>query len=154
MRKRKSVRGCVVGADISVLNLVVIKKGDVDIPGLNDTVKPRRLGPKRASKIRKLFNLEKKDDVRKYVIRRKIEKENKKPYFKAPKIQRLVTPRRLQHKRQIEAVKRKRSEKSRKEALDYQERFLKKKRPTVAAVKKTTEKKRKREASSRRKGTS
>lgn len=33
---------------------------------------PRRLGPKRANNIRKLFNLTKQDDVRKYVIRREV----------------------------------------------------------------------------------
>jgi len=66
-RKRKSVRGCIVSADLSVLNLVVVKKGAAEIEGLTDKQKPRRLGPKRASKIRKLFNLEKGDDVRKYV---------------------------------------------------------------------------------------
>jgi len=64
-RKRKSTRGCIVSSDLSVLNLVVIKKGANEIEGLTDTQKPRRLGPKRASKIRKLFNLEKGDDVRK-----------------------------------------------------------------------------------------
>lgn len=53
-RKRKSVRGCIVGSDLSVLNLVVVKKGDAEIEGLTDQVKPRRLGPKRASRIRKL----------------------------------------------------------------------------------------------------
>jgi small subunit ribosomal protein S6e len=73
-RKRKSVRGCIVGPDLSVINLVVVAKGENEIPGLTDTVKPRRLGPKRASKIKKLFNLSKEDDVRKYVIRRQIEK--------------------------------------------------------------------------------
>lgn len=52
-----------------------------------------------ANNIRKLFNLTKEDDVRKFVIRRKIEKEGKKPYTKAPRIQRLVTPERLQRKR-------------------------------------------------------
>uniref|UniRef100_A0A8C8ELQ0 Small ribosomal subunit protein eS6 n=2 Tax=Oncorhynchus TaxID=8016 RepID=A0A8C8ELQ0_ONCTS len=56
-RKRKSVRGCIVDANLSVLNLVIIKKGEKDIPGLTDSTVPRRLGPKRASKIRKLFNL-------------------------------------------------------------------------------------------------
>lgn len=62
-----------------------------------DVTIPRRLGPKRAGRIRKLFNLSKKDDVRKYVIRRKIEpKSGKKSYTKAPKIQRLVTPQTLQ----------------------------------------------------------
>uniref|UniRef100_A0A674NP45 Small ribosomal subunit protein eS6 n=1 Tax=Takifugu rubripes TaxID=31033 RepID=A0A674NP45_TAKRU len=58
-RKRKSVRGCIVDANLSVLNLVIVKKGEKDIPGLTDTTVPRRLGPKRASKIRKLFNLRK-----------------------------------------------------------------------------------------------
>jgi small subunit ribosomal protein S6e len=54
-RKRKSVRGCIVGSDLSVLSLVVVKQGEQDIPGLTDTTVPKRLGPKRASKIRKFF---------------------------------------------------------------------------------------------------
>jgi len=61
------VRGCIVSQDLSVLNLVIVKKGENDLPGLTDTEKPRMRGPKRASKIRKLFNLSKEDDVRKYV---------------------------------------------------------------------------------------
>merc|ERR1712098_923767 len=71
-RKRKSVRGCIVDSNLSVLNLVIVKKGDNDIPGLTDRVVPRRLGPKRAGKIRKLFNLTKEDDVTQYIIRRPI----------------------------------------------------------------------------------
>jgi len=119
-RKRKSVRGCIVSSDLSVLNLVVVKKGEAEIEGLTDTVKPRRLGPKRASRIRKLFNLTKQDDVRKYVIRRQVTpKSGKKPYFKAPKIQRLVTPLRLQHRRARIAVKRQRWESTRREAEAY-----------------------------------
>jgi len=31
--KRKSVRGCIVAHDLSVLNLVVVAKGPADIPG-------------------------------------------------------------------------------------------------------------------------
>jgi len=117
--KRKSVRGCIVSSDLAVLNLVVVKKGDAEIPGLTDTQKPRRKGPKRASKIRKLFNLGKKDDVRKYVIRRQIVKDGKKPTTKAPKIQRLVTPQRLQHKRQLIAIKKQHWVQSRKDAEEY-----------------------------------
>lgn len=98
-RKRKSVRGCIVGPDLSVLNLVVIKKGEQDVPGLTDTSVPRRLGPKRANKIRALFNLSKSDDVRKFVIARKFEKKGK-VVTKRPKIQRLVTPVTLRRKRQ------------------------------------------------------
>lgn len=98
-RKKKSARGCIVDAGLSVLALSIVKKGPKEIEGLTDTTRPRRLGPKRASKIRKLFNLTKEDDVRHYVIKRKIEKEGKKDTYKAPKIQRLVTPQRLQRKR-------------------------------------------------------
>ena len=82
-RKRKSVRGCIVGMDLSVLALAIVKQGDNDVPGLTDTVgdgctmlfkmksltisfhqvHPKRLGPKRATKIRKFFGLSKEDDV-------------------------------------------------------------------------------------------
>jgi small subunit ribosomal protein S6e len=121
-RKRKSIRGCIVSADLSVLNLVIVKKGDAEIEGVTNVNKPRRLGPKRATRIRRLFNLDKNDDVRKYVIRRKIEgKTGKKPVFKAPKIQRLVTPRRLQHKRQQKATIKARYEKTRTESAAFQE---------------------------------
>lgn len=82
---------------MSVLALIVVRKGEKEIPGLTDNNVPRRLGPKRASKIRKLYNLGKEDDVRRYVVRRPLpKKEGKKQRFKAPKIQRLVTPNVLQ----------------------------------------------------------
>jgi len=122
-RIRKSVRGCIVGPDISALHLVVVKKGPEEIPGLTDKNVPNRLGPKRASKIRRLFNLSKKDDVRKYVIRRSIPaKEGKKVQkakSKAPKIQRLVTPRTLRHKREIMAEKRYRRTHTKELAAEY-----------------------------------
>merc|ERR1712215_288490 len=81
-RKRKSCRGCIVDSNLSVLNLVVVKKGDEEIPGLTDRVVPRRLGPKRVGKIR----------------------------MKSPAIQRLVTPVRLQRKRAIMTKKRLRAQ--------------------------------------------
>lgn len=120
-RKRKSVRGCIVASDISALHLVIVKKGAEEIPDLTDKYVPRRLGPKRASKIRKLFNLSKSDDVRKYVIRREIPlKEGKtKKRTKAPKIQRLVTPQALQHKRARLALKKARTTRRREEAAEY-----------------------------------
>merc|ERR1712065_99360 len=70
MMKRKSVRGCIVAQDLSVLNLVIVERGPAELPGITDVVRPRRLGPKRASKIRKLFDLDETDDVRKFVVRR------------------------------------------------------------------------------------
>lgn len=62
-RKRKSVRGCIVGPDLAVLSLVIIKQGEDELPGLTDVNHPNRLGPKRATKIRRFFSLSKEDDV-------------------------------------------------------------------------------------------
>ncbi|KAH1098801.1 hypothetical protein J1N35_015722 [Gossypium stocksii] len=100
-RRRKSVRGCIVSHDLSVLNLVIVKKGENELPGLTDTEKPRMRGPKRASKIRKLFNLSKEDDVRKYVssYRRTFTTKSGKKVSKAPKIQRLSSRNELQRPR-------------------------------------------------------
>jgi small subunit ribosomal protein S6e len=121
-KKRTSVRGCIVGPDMSVLSLVITKKGDGELPGITDKYIPRRLGPKRASKIRKLFNLSKEDDVRKYVIKREVTKEKDgkvKKKVKSPKIQRLITPNVLTHRRRAVNLRKKRVEKSKLEAAEY-----------------------------------
>jgi len=114
-RKRRSVRGCIVDRDIGTLHLTIVSKGEKEIEGLTDKKTPRRLGPKRANKIRKLFGLPKhsdkigsKDktkvhvdrfDVCRYVVRRPTKTVGDKHYTKAPKIQRLITARRLKRKR-------------------------------------------------------
>lgn len=123
-RRRKSVRGCIVDGNLSVLSLVIVKKGEKEVPGLTDTTIPRRLGPKRASKIRKLFNLSKQDDVRQYVVKRPLpQKDGKKQRFKAPKVQRLITPETLQRKRHRLALKKKRCLK-RKEDMNVYKKLL------------------------------
>ncbi|KAJ3831529.1 40s ribosomal protein s6-b [Lentinula raphanica] len=131
--KRKSVRGCIVGPDIAVLSVVIVKQGQQDIPGLMDTVLPKRLGPKRATKIRKFFNLSKEDDVRKYV-----KKEGAKPYTKAPKIQRLVTSMRLQRRRHLCSIKRRKLEHQKEQKAEYDALLSKRvagKKAKVAAIK-------------------
>ncbi|KAH0544800.1 hypothetical protein FGG08_001029 [Glutinoglossum americanum] len=148
-RKRKSVRGCIVGMDLAVLSLAIVKQGEAEIPGLTDVVHPKRLGPKRATKIRRFFGLSKDDDVRKFVIRREVQPkgEGKKPYTKAPKIQRLVTPQRLQRKRHRVALKRRHAEASKDAANDYAQLLAKR----VAEEKAKKTELRKRRASSMRK---
>jgi small subunit ribosomal protein S6e len=91
-RRRKALRGCILGNDISCVNVTIVKSGEQAIEGVTDVSLPRRLGPKRANNIRKLFNLSREDDVRKFVVRRKVTKAGKKDRFKAPKVQRLITP--------------------------------------------------------------
>jgi small subunit ribosomal protein S6e len=145
-RKRKSVRGCVVSSELSVLNLVVVKKGPTEIPGLTDAIKPRRHAPKRASKIRQLFNLKRnkdgkwEDDVRQYNVKRRIAKEGQKAYFKKPTIQRLVTPQRLQRKRHEKHVRKVRQEANKKSAATYNDliaaRFKEQRDKRAAAVQK------------------
>lgn len=118
-RKRKSVRGAFVSRETSVVHLIVSKRGKEPIPDVTNVSVPKRLGPKRANNLRKLFNLDKKDDVRQYVVRRTIEKEGKKPKTKAPKIQRLITPDRLQRKRRRAALIKRGREHSKKQAAAY-----------------------------------
>jgi small subunit ribosomal protein S6e len=164
-RKCKSVRGCIVSPDIAVLSLVIVKQGEGEITGLTDNVLPKRLGPKRATKIRKFFNLGKEDNVRKYVVRREVKsmkKEDAKPYTKAyvlsrrppylltdhltllsmffirPKIQRLVTPMRLQRRRHLNALKHRRLDHQKEQKAEYDTLIQKRvaeKKAKVAAIK-------------------
>ena len=119
--KRKTVRGCVVGLDLAAINLVLVQKGEQEVAGLTDVTVPRRLGPKRANKIRKLFNLPKHSDnigvknptkikvdptdVCRVVVRRTTKTVGDKTYYKAPKIQRLITAERVARKRVRRAAK-------------------------------------------------
>jgi small subunit ribosomal protein S6e len=123
IRKRKSVRGCIVGHDLAILNLVLVKEGKKPVEGLTDGTAVRRLGPKRASKIRKLYDLTKSDDIKKFVIRREIKSgegdDEKVKNTKAPKIQRLVTPITLQRKRSIKNTMLKKVRANREEIINY-----------------------------------
>jgi len=138
-RKRKSVRGCIVGPDLSVIALAITKVGEQQIAGLTDTKQPKRLGPKRATKIRKLFALTKDDDVRRFVIRRKIEKEGKPVRYKAPRIQRLVTDARLRRKRLYKAEKKARFERTKKAREDYHKVVVEYKKKKAATLKEETQ---------------
>jgi small subunit ribosomal protein S6e len=120
-RKRRSVRGCIIDRDIGCVHCTIVTKGATEITGLTDVKTPRRLGPKRANKIRKLFGLPKhsdkigsKDktkvtvdrfDVCRYVVRRPTKAVGDKQYYKAPRIQRLITSQRLRRKREHKKAK-------------------------------------------------
>merc|ERR1719181_222544 len=132
-RKKKSVRGCIVGSDIAVLNLLIVTAPNNPVPGLTDEPQPRRLGPKRANNIRKLFNLEKADDPCKYVIARSVPGKDGKTNRKAPKVQRLITPLVLRRKRYRKALKLKAREKAKAAASEYG-RLLKKRKDEAAAA--------------------
>lgn len=104
-RKRKSVRGCITGPDLSVIALRIVKHGDAAIPGCTDVDFANRLGKKRKNRICKDFALDKKvDNVKDYVVHRKIEKGDK-TFYKAPKIQRMITDKRLRRRKALANAK-------------------------------------------------
>ncbi|EFC37563.1 predicted protein [Naegleria gruberi] len=98
-RRRIKLKGCILDRNLRAVSAIIIRKGALEIPGLTDSIHPKTLGPKRASKIRKLFNLSKSDDVRKYVVKREVV-ICKKKFVKGVKIQRLITPERIRRKAQ------------------------------------------------------
>lgn len=105
-RRRKAVRGDIVQEDISMLNVSISKVGDNTLEGVTDVSKPRPLGPKRVSTIRKLWNLPRTADVKKFVVKRKVSKAGKKDRYKSPVVQRLITSKiRAQRVRKVAARK-------------------------------------------------
>lgn len=124
-RKRKTVRGCIVSPALAVINLVILKRGEADIAGLTDEAsqKPAKFFVKRASKLRKLFGLDKKTDLRKYALKRLVTKTTKKgktvKYTINPKIQRLVTPRRVAMKARQQKLIHKRTLATKKQAEEF-----------------------------------
>jgi len=136
-RRRRSIRGCIAGPDLSMIQLIIVKRGPTDIPKLTDKVseQPSTRGPKRANHIRAVWGLTKKDDVRKFVVRRRIPgKEGKPDKFKSPKIQRLITPVTRQRKRALLKEKRARYEKNVREAQDYQKLLAQRRSAARAAL--------------------
>jgi len=104
-RKRKSVRGCITGPDLAVIALRIVKHGDNPIQGVTDVDFANRLGKKRKNRICKDFALDKKiDNVKDYVVHRKIVKGDK-TFYKAPRIQRMVSDKRLRRKRALANAK-------------------------------------------------
>jgi len=100
-----------------------MKKGEKEIEGVTNVERPNRLGDKRRNNIIKTFALDKKkDDVRKYVVRREIKRKDK-TFYKSPKIQRLITETRLRRKRQHKAEVVGRN-KSTRESLEKYEKLL------------------------------
>ena len=117
-------------------------KGEGEVAGLTDADRPRRLGPKRAKNIREAFVLRKgKDDVRKYVVRREVKKGDK-TFYKAPKIQRLITEKKIRRKTVYKRIKKDRWLKAKEAHITYEKllsKYLKEKKASDKAAKKATE---------------
>ena len=103
-----------------MIALKITKKGDKEIEGCTDKEMPNRLFKKRKNKIAAVFGLDpKKDDVTKYVVRREI-KRGDKTHYKAPKVQRLITEKRLRRKKLIKREKLDRFKTSKEAAAKYE----------------------------------
>merc|ERR1712109_94674 len=92
-RRRRSVRGCITGPDLAVISLKTDKKV------------PNRLFKKRKNKIAAVFGLDKKkDNVCRYVAKREVRRGDK-THYKVPKVQRLITEKRVRRKKLIKREK-------------------------------------------------
>ena len=160
IRVRRLVRVCIISNDIKNVHLKIIKKGAKPIAGLTEEkdAQPKRLGPKRATRILKQFGLtavynEKKKNkeerknlrfmITKFAPKRTVKTKNGKEYVKSAKVQRLITPDRLRRKRLLKKFHKERQEKAEKDKKDYQD-LLKKtfdKKGTKAKKGKKSEKK-------------
>lgn len=79
----------------------IVKKGEKEIDGVTNVARANRLGVKRRGNIIKTFDLDRKhDDVRQYVVRREI-KRGDKTFYKSPRIQRMISEKRLRRKKLI-----------------------------------------------------
>ncbi|XP_035866168.1 LOW QUALITY PROTEIN: 40S ribosomal protein S6-like [Phyllostomus discolor] len=137
-RKCKSVQGCSVDANLSVLHLVILKKkkkGERVVGGIFLFLVPIAsvsycLGPKNPSRVGKLFNLSKEDNICQYVVRKPLNEEGKKPRTKVPKIQCLFTPRVLQHKHYPIALNKQHTKKNKDESAEYAKLLAKRMKET------------------------
>lgn len=119
-RRRRSVRGCITGPDLVVISLKIQKHGDKPIAGCTDKEVASRLFKKRKNKIAAVFGLDKKkDNVCRYVARREV-KRGDKTHYKAPKVQRLITEKRLRRKKLAKREKLARFKTSKEAAAKYE----------------------------------
>ena len=97
-----------------------MKKGDKEIEGCTDKDIGSLLFKKRKNKIAAVFGLDKKkDNVCRYVARREI-KRGDKTHYKAPKVQRLITEKRLRRKKLIKRERLDRYKTSKEAAAKYE----------------------------------
>merc|ERR1712172_41845 len=111
--------GCITGPDLAVISLKIMKKGEQEIAGCTDKEIGSRLFKKRRNNIRQVFGLRKQDNVCKYVARREV-KRGDKTHYKAPKVQRLITEKRLRRKKLIKREKLQRFKTSKEESAKYE----------------------------------
>ena len=79
-----------------------------------------------------MFALRKKDDVRKYIVRREIKKGDK-TFYKSPRIQRIITEKRLRRKRLEKKTRLNKYKASKDQKAKYEKilsKYIKEKRAT------------------------
>jgi small subunit ribosomal protein S6e len=125
-RLRKSVRGCIVSPDIASLNLTIVKQGDKPITRLTDGEIPLSRGPKRGTKVCKLFHLTgTSDEIISYSKTvspvTQLNSTRNKKNMKHCKMTLAFTPLKLQRRRTQMARKKKRIQVSNSKAIRYHE---------------------------------
>ncbi|KAM0675286.1 40S ribosomal protein S6 [Gurleya vavrai] len=125
-KRRKSVRGNIISAEIAVVSCVILSEGEQIIENLNDRVVEQSHLPKRADKLRKMFDIEEGVDLEK-AVREIITagiKEGEKVKLPRLRITRIVKEEDVK-KKQMELEKRRlRKEKFEKEKQEYFQKYM------------------------------
>lgn len=125
-KKRKYVRGCIISKEIAVVSCVVLSEGENVVEGINDRVVEQSHLPKRADKLRKMFDLG--DDVNveeavKKIISENMAENGKMPRVRVTRVDVEKKKRKIMEEREIRKQRQMRNEEKRKA---YEAKYLKK----------------------------
>lgn len=123
VRKRKTVRGSIIGNDIQVISVMLVRiPEDKTIEGLTDVINNKTHLPKKAYKLRELFGIPEGEDIIKYVT--KLVKEND-PEAKVPrlKITGLLSEAEKAKRAQKLAMRQAKKDKFMKEKAEYETKY-------------------------------
>ena len=125
VRKRKSVRGCIISNEIAVVSMIILKEGENPIEGLTDRVVECSHLPKRATKLRQMFNIPKDADIARFIKDQiKANAGTEKVKYPRIKVTRLITPLKIERKKRRMEEKEARKSKSEQEKKDYLEKYF------------------------------
>lgn len=123
VRKRKSVRGAIISSEIVVVSLAILKEGETPIPGVTDSSRACSHLPKRASKLRRLFNIPEGVDIAKFIREKCMDKLEGKKRLKI-RVTRLPTEEKAEKVRKVAELKKIKKERSINLRKEYMKKYF------------------------------
>jgi small subunit ribosomal protein S6e len=127
VRRRKSVRGCIISSETAVLSMIILTEGTNPIEGLTDRIENLSHLPKRATKLRRMFNIPKGSDVVsavKNIIGKPRDENGEKRKIPRLRVRRIPTQTRIDRKRIRNEKMAEKKEISLKKRKEYLEKYF------------------------------